>query len=224
MTRMPLPDAPKTATIDDARTVGHTPASAFGDDPMTRWFFPDGASRETGLGRHFTTLITRQYGLHGVCKQTESAAAFWVSPEGADKAVPDAKTTQGLVEILGDRAPAFQEAVMAAAEHGPAEPHWYLAAIGADPAARGQGHGSRRPEHRHVAQEFLQQLRRRQLPRSRRPPPPHPRPRLQEPHRPHARLRSGGVGGVRRRGQVPCGGPMIFRPIRSASHFAWCSE
>ncbi|MEU4100321.1 GNAT family N-acetyltransferase [Streptomyces tanashiensis] len=142
MTRMPLPDAPKTATIDDARTVGHTPASAFGDDPMTRWFFPDGASRETGLGRHFTTLITRQYGLHGVCKQTESAAAFWVSPEGADKAVPGAKTTQGLVEILGDRAPAFQEAVMAAAEHGPAEPHWYLAAIGADPAARGQGHGS----------------------------------------------------------------------------------
>ncbi|MEV4426467.1 GNAT family N-acetyltransferase [Streptomyces sp. R-07] len=142
MTRMPLANTPKTATIDDARTVGHTLASAFGDDPMMRWFFPDGTSRETDLVRYFTTLFTRQYGLHGVCERTESAAAFWVSPEGADKAVPDAETIQQLVEILGDRAPVFQEAVMAAAEHGPTEPHWYLAVIGADPAARGQGHGS----------------------------------------------------------------------------------
>ncbi|MFF8379857.1 GNAT family N-acetyltransferase [Streptomyces sp. NPDC015661] len=142
MTLMTLANTPKTATIDDARTVGHTLASAFGDDPMMQWFFPDGASRETDLVRYFTTLFTRQYGLHGVCERTESAAAFWVSPEGADKAVPDAETIQQLVEILGDRAPVFQEAVMAAAEHGPAEPHWYLAVIGADPAARGQGHGS----------------------------------------------------------------------------------
>ncbi|MFD0073677.1 GNAT family N-acetyltransferase [Streptomyces sp. NPDC127166] len=142
MNRMTLANTPKPATIDDAHMVGRTLASAFGDDPMMRWFFPDETTRETGLGRYFTTLFTRQYGLHGVCERTGSAAAFWVSPEGADKAVPDADTIQQLVEILGDRAPVFQEAVMAAAEHGPAEPHWYLALIGADPAARGQGHGS----------------------------------------------------------------------------------
>ncbi|MCZ0979886.1 GNAT family N-acetyltransferase [Streptomyces diastatochromogenes] len=142
MTRMTLSNAPKTATIDDARTVSRTLASAFGDDPMMRWFFPEDATREADLGRYFTTLFTRQYGLHGVCERTGSAAAFWVSPEGADKAVPDAETIQELVEILGDRAPVFEEAVMAAAEHGPAEPHWYLAVIGSDPAARGRGHGS----------------------------------------------------------------------------------
>ncbi|MER7949005.1 GNAT family N-acetyltransferase [Streptomyces sp. NPDC096079] len=142
MTRMTLSNTPKTATIDDARTVSRTLASAFGDDPMMRWFFPDDASREAALGRYFTTLFTRQYGLHGVCERTESAAAFWVAPEGADKAVPDDATVQELVEILGDRAPVFREAVMAAAEHGPAEPHWYLAVIGADPDARGRGHGS----------------------------------------------------------------------------------
>ncbi|MFE7599556.1 GNAT family N-acetyltransferase [Streptomyces sp. NPDC057494] len=142
MTRMTLANTPEPATIDDARAVSRTLASAFGDDPMMRWFFPDEASREADLGRYFTTLFTRQYGLHGVCERTGSAAAFWVSPEGADKAVPDAETIQELVEILGDRAPVFREAVMAAAEHGPAEPHWYLAVIGADPAARGQGHGS----------------------------------------------------------------------------------
>ncbi|MFJ5832214.1 GNAT family N-acetyltransferase [Streptomyces sp. NPDC093089] len=142
MTRMPLDNAPMTATIDDAPMVGRTLASAFGDDPMMRWFFPDAATRETDLGRYFTTLFTRQYGLHGVCERTGSAAAFWVSPEGADKAVPDAETIQELVAILGDRAPVFREAVTAAAEHGPTEPHWYLAVIGADPAARGRGHGS----------------------------------------------------------------------------------
>ncbi|AJF65559.1 GNAT family N-acetyltransferase [Streptomyces vietnamensis] len=142
MTRMTLANTPKPATIEDARAVSGTLAAAFGDDPMMRWFFPDEASRTTDLGRYFTTLFTRQYGLHGVCERTESAAAFWVSPEGADKAVPDAETVQELVEILGDRAPVFQEAVTAAAEHGPKEPHWYLAVIGADPAARGQGHGS----------------------------------------------------------------------------------
>ncbi|WP_086831399.1 N-acetyltransferase [Streptomyces sp. NRRL B-24572] len=142
MTRMTLSNIPKPATIDDAPMVGRTLASAFGDDPMMRWFFPDEATREAGLGRYFTTLFTRQYGLHGVCERTGSAAAFWVSPEGADKAVPDAETIAELVEILGDRAPAFEQAVMAAAEHGPKEPHWYLAVIGADPSARGQGHGS----------------------------------------------------------------------------------
>ncbi|MFF7850868.1 GNAT family N-acetyltransferase [Streptomyces sp. NPDC007910] len=142
MTRMPLTNTPKTAVIDDAPVIGRTLASAFGDDPMMRWFFPDDATREAGLGRYFTTLFTRQYGLHGVCERTDAAAAFWVSPEGAEKAVPDAGTIRELQEILGDRAGAFRDAVTAAAGHGPAEPHWYLAVIGADPAARGRGHGS----------------------------------------------------------------------------------
>ncbi len=139
---MPLSNTPKTAMIDDAPMVSGVLARAFGDDPMMRWFFPDDASREAGLGRYFTTLFARQYGLHGVCERTDAAAAFWVAPEGQDKAVPDAETVQELQEILGDRAGLFRAAVEAAAEHAPQEPHWYLAVIGADPAARGQGHGS----------------------------------------------------------------------------------
>ncbi|WP_329281798.1 GNAT family N-acetyltransferase [Streptomyces sp. NBC_00691] len=142
MTRMPTSNTPKAAIIDDAPMVSGVLARAFGDDPMMRWFFPHDASREAGLGRYFTTLFTRQYGLHGVCERTDSAAAFWVAPEGQDKAVPDAETVQELQAILGDRADLFRQAVEAAAGHTPPEPHWYLAVIGADPAARGQGHGS----------------------------------------------------------------------------------
>ncbi|MFG2987553.1 GNAT family N-acetyltransferase [Streptomyces sp. NPDC048258] len=142
MTLMPMTNTLKMATIDDAQPVSRTLARAFDDDPMMRWFFPDDSSREAQLGRYFTTLFTRQYAHHGVCERTASAAAFWVPPEGQAKAVPDAETIQELQNILGDRAPLFRDAVEAAATHTPEEIHWYLAVIGADPAARGQGHGA----------------------------------------------------------------------------------
>ncbi|CAL9568162.1 hypothetical protein SUDANB176_04783 [Streptomyces sp. enrichment culture] len=142
MPRMPMTNTPKKATIDDAPLVSRTLVRAFGDDPMMRWFFPDDVSREAALGRYFATIFTRQYVRHGVCERTEAAAAFWVPPEAQDKAVPDAGTVQELQNILGDRAPLFGDAVETAARHTPREPHWSLAVIGADPAARGQGHGA----------------------------------------------------------------------------------
>ncbi|MEV4436991.1 GNAT family N-acetyltransferase [Streptomyces sp. NPDC049555] len=142
MTHVPIKNTPQMATLDDVQPISRALARAFDDDPMMRWFFPDDASREVQLGRYFTTLFTRQYALHGVCERTDAAAAFWVAPEGQEKAVPDAGTIQELQEILGDRAPVFRDAVQAAAAHAPQEPHWYLAVIGADPDARGQGHGS----------------------------------------------------------------------------------
>ncbi|MDT9693307.1 GNAT family N-acetyltransferase [Streptomyces sp. P9(2023)] len=142
MTRMSMTNTPQTATIDDAPLVGRTLTRAFDDDPMMRWFFPDDASREASLGRYFTTLFTRQYVHHAVCERTASAVAFWVPPEAAAKAVPDADTIEELTSILGDRAPVFGAAVEEAGKHTPQKPHWYLALVGADPAAQGQGHGA----------------------------------------------------------------------------------
>jgi ribosomal protein S18 acetylase RimI-like enzyme len=142
MDRMPITSTPTTATADDAALVARTLARAFDDDPMMRWFFPDDDAREAVLGRYFATIFTRQYGRHGVCEHTEAAAAFWVPPEAQAKAVPDAETIQELLNLLGDRAPLFRDAVETAAKHTPQEPHWYLAMIGADPAAQGQGHGA----------------------------------------------------------------------------------
>ncbi|GAU65710.1 putative acetyltransferase [Streptomyces sp. NBRC 110611] len=139
---MPRTNTPETATPHDAPLIGRTLARAFDDDPMMRWFFPDGASREAGLGRYFTTIFARQYVHHGVCERTEAAAAFWVPPEAQAKAVPDAETIRQLQNLLGDRAGLFRDAVETAAQHTPQEPHWYLAVIGADPAAQGQGQGA----------------------------------------------------------------------------------
>ncbi|MFJ8083247.1 GNAT family N-acetyltransferase [Streptomyces sp. NPDC096205] len=137
---MPMTNTPKPATLDDTPLISGTLARAFDDDPMMRWFFPDDASREASLVRYFTTLFTGQYVHHGVCERTDAAAAFWVAA-GA-QAVPEPDTIQQLQDILGDRAPLFRDAVETAARHTPREPHWSLALIGADPAARGQGHGA----------------------------------------------------------------------------------
>lgn len=142
MARMPMTHTPRTATADDAPLVSRTLARAFDDDPMMRGFFPDDASREAGLSRYFTTIFTRQYARHAVCERTEAATAFWVPPEAQAKAVPDAETVRQLQEILGDRAPLFRDTIETAAKHTPQEPHWYLAVIGVDPAAQGQGHGA----------------------------------------------------------------------------------
>ncbi|MFH8476928.1 GNAT family N-acetyltransferase [Streptomyces sp. NPDC018000] len=139
---MAITNMPKTAAIDDAALISRSLAHAFDDDPMMRWFFPEDSSREASLGSYFTTIFTRQYVDNGVCECTEAAAAFWVPPEAQAKAVPDAETIQELQNILGDRAGLFRDAVEAAAEHTPQEPHWYLALLGADPAAQGQGHGA----------------------------------------------------------------------------------
>ncbi|MER7764531.1 GNAT family N-acetyltransferase [Streptomyces sp. NPDC097619] len=137
-----LSNTPVAAVTADAPAVARHLSRAFVDDPMMRWFFPSDETRPERLERYFGTLFTRQYGLHGRCERTDAAAAFWVPPEGAEKAVPDEETVRLLREILGDRAELFGEAVAAAAAHAPQEPHWYLAVVGADPAARGRGHGS----------------------------------------------------------------------------------
>ncbi|MFI8826315.1 GNAT family N-acetyltransferase [Streptomyces sp. NPDC053431] len=139
---MAMMNMPEAAAIGDAEAISGTLARAFDDDPMMRWFFPDDASREATLGHYFSALFTRQYLHNGVCERTGAAAAFWVPAEAQEKAVPDDQTIRRLVDILGDRAGLFREAVETAAVHTPPEPHWSLALIGADPAAQGTGQGA----------------------------------------------------------------------------------
>ncbi|MCX5205326.1 GNAT family N-acetyltransferase [Streptomyces sp. NBC_00237] len=139
---MPITTAPQTATVDDAPQISRILARAFVDDPMMLSFFTEDATREASLTRYFSTLFTRQYLLHGLCERTASAASFWVPTEAQEKAVPDADTIAELRNILGDRAEAFGAAVETAARLAPQEPHWSLSLVGADPDARGQGHGA----------------------------------------------------------------------------------
>ncbi|POX38704.1 GNAT family N-acetyltransferase [Streptomyces sp. Ru73] len=133
---------PRAATTDDAGPIARSLSLAFTDDPLMSWLLPDADTRGERLARYFGTLFHRQYGPHGRCELTDSAAAFWVPPESRDKAVPDAGTVAELTAVLGDRAPLLGGVVEQVVAHTPQEPHWYLAVIGADPAVRGQGHGA----------------------------------------------------------------------------------
>ncbi|MFI8992742.1 GNAT family N-acetyltransferase [Streptomyces sp. NPDC053542] len=139
---MPNICTPRAATPGDAESISRSLARAFDDDPLMSWLLPDAATRGERLGRYFATLFRRQYGPHGRCELTGSAAAFWVPPEARDKAVPDAGTVHELMDILGERALLLREVVEQVAAHTPEEPHWYLAVIGADPEVRGRGHGA----------------------------------------------------------------------------------
>ncbi|MBD0694507.1 GNAT family N-acetyltransferase [Streptomyces sp. CBMA123] len=135
-------DTPRAATGDDVGAIAGVFARAFGDDPMMCWFFPDDATRPAALDGYFSTLLTRQYLPHGVCERTEHAAALWVGPEAQEKAVPDEGTIRELSGLLGDRTGWFRHCAEAAAANAPQEAHWYLAVIGADPAAQGRGQGA----------------------------------------------------------------------------------
>ncbi|MFF7988743.1 GNAT family N-acetyltransferase [Kitasatospora xanthocidica] len=139
---MRITETPRTATPDDAASISRSLAPAFDDDPMMCWFFPDEGSRQALLRRYFATLFTRQYVHTAVCERTADAAAFWVPPKAQAKAVPDAATVRELTELLGDRAELFGRTVEEVGRHAAQEPHWYLALIGADPVAQGQGQGA----------------------------------------------------------------------------------
>ncbi|MCF6525947.1 GNAT family N-acetyltransferase [Streptomyces sp. JJ36] len=140
---MVISRTPVAAPPGDTPLVGRILAAAFTDDPVTRWLFPDGtADREERLARYYALLHRHQYAPHALCERTDAAAAFWVPPEAQEQAVPDAAALRELPELLGERGTTRLHATFAlVARHTPHTPHWYLAVLGTEPAARGRGHG-----------------------------------------------------------------------------------
>ncbi|MEU2559373.1 GNAT family N-acetyltransferase [Streptomyces longispororuber] len=133
---------PRPVTPDDVSSLATTLARSFASDPMMRWLFPDADTRGERLERYFATLYTRHYGPHGLCELTGSAASFWLPPRTGDEAEPDEELFAELGAVLGEHANRLGASYEVITRYTPAEPHWYLAVVGADPAARGQGHGA----------------------------------------------------------------------------------
>ncbi|MFI9721658.1 GNAT family N-acetyltransferase [Streptomyces sp. NPDC052396] len=129
----------KPVGTGDTTQVSTILARAFDDDPIMRRLFPDDASRPDRLGQFFGGQVDWLYGPHGHCEFTESAAALWAPPGAHDTGLPPREWTEPL---LGERAVLLEELIGLIGKHTPAEPHWYLGTLGADPAAQGQGHGA----------------------------------------------------------------------------------
>ncbi|WP_017597004.1 GNAT family N-acetyltransferase [Nocardiopsis lucentensis] len=146
----------RTATMNDVARLVRVLGRAFQDDPLFRWFFPDGEDR---LARSMRVCALNAGfghvpgGTAWVHESRETAggtpviggAALWTPPgetaEGpltALRSLPHWVRLMGVARVL--RVFRFLGAVRATA---PEEPHWYLAVLGTDPAVQGTGVGSR---------------------------------------------------------------------------------
>lgn len=138
----------RPATKTDIRPLSAALARSFHDDPVATWLLPDDASRVARQARLFAAMTRHQHladgGVEVACDgPTIGAAALWDPPnrwQESRRAV--AMMLPTLIPAMGRRLSALKVlGDLMKAEH-PEEPHWYLAVIGADTAARGRGLGA----------------------------------------------------------------------------------
>ncbi|MFI0408649.1 GNAT family N-acetyltransferase [Actinomadura sp. 3N508] len=144
----PSPPAVRDAATPDAAEIAALLGRAFDDDPLWSWLVPDEASRVRRLAGVFEIMLRRVHLPHGGTElagrdaRTE-AAALWNPP--GHWHVPfrvQAAQTLPLLRVLGARTPVSLRTLGAIEKHHPREPHWYLAVLGTDPPAQGNGLGS----------------------------------------------------------------------------------
>jgi GNAT superfamily N-acetyltransferase len=149
MTSQSRPSPPvRTAGDADAAEIAAVLGRAFDDDPVWRWLLPDDASRVRRMTALFGVMLRQVHLRHGATEATgrgggTEAAALW-DPPGHWRIPLRRQAAQGvpLVRILGTRTPATLRALGAIEKHHPKEPHWYLAVLGTDPPAQGNGLGA----------------------------------------------------------------------------------
>ena len=106
-------------------------ARAFADDPVLSWVFPEDTEARLRL---LWAVVA-----HGHVDAADGVGAIWRAPdETVEEGDASALYASSTPEELG-RLAALDGAMTAAHPHD--EPHWYLLAIGTDPAVQGQGRG-----------------------------------------------------------------------------------
>lgn len=135
----------RPATPADVTVLAAILARAFYDDPPLMWLLPDPATRFDRVTRMFATVIgiesLRYGGVDVVCGGGKIlGGAVWLPPgrrragfRAQVRAVPN--HVRVLAGALG-RAARYGSALEGA---HPKEPHWYLKAVGIDPAWQGLG-------------------------------------------------------------------------------------
>lgn len=139
----------------DLRELSATLSRAFFDDPVMMWIFPDGKTRAGYLTRMFAAMTRHHHLPRGGVEVADpgtdtstgprpgvGAAALWDPPnQWQESRWAEFAMMPAFLRVFGLRsgtARAIQETMK---RKHPEEPHWYLAAIGSDPAVRGQGYG-----------------------------------------------------------------------------------
>lgn len=135
----------RPATSADVKKLAEVLARAFYDDPPLIWLLPDPATRLARITRMFATVIgiesLRYGGVDVVCDGEEIAGgAVWLPPghwqPGFREKVQAAPHYARALAAAWRRVARYGRALDSAR---PKEPHWYLKAIGVDPAWQGHG-------------------------------------------------------------------------------------
>ena len=118
-------------------------ASAFVDDPVSAFIFPDGDRRETILQEFFAVQLSRTYLPRGEVYTTGDAigAAMWLPPDSRRPTIGDQLAYLRVSLASGSYRSARRLAV-ALQRHRPLLAHYYLGTVGVAPAHQRGGLGS----------------------------------------------------------------------------------
>jgi ribosomal protein S18 acetylase RimI-like enzyme len=134
----------REATRSDLPSLGRCLARAFEDDPVSEFFFPDSRSRLRRLDPFYRFAIENM-ARHGVVYTDDDlrGAAVWQEP------LPRAPGRREmlargvvLLRIVRGAFPRVLRLGQAVQRAHILEPHWYLAALGSEPARQRRGVGS----------------------------------------------------------------------------------
>jgi GNAT superfamily N-acetyltransferase len=129
----------------EAAVAGAVLGQAFVDDPVFGWLL-EGRSqlqqRLTLVFSAFAAAATRKPDAQVLVTAERTAASVWLPPgRWQTPAVEVLRHTPDLLRAFGPRVPRSLSLLSRVEKHHPAEPHWYLEAIGTVPHARGRGIG-----------------------------------------------------------------------------------
>ncbi len=144
---MPTGSSVRKATPADAPRLARALASAFQDDPVIAWIFPDEQRRGRVLPAFMEFRLRKLAFPHDEVWMTAdgAAAAVWLPPPGRWQLSRSQRVRllPPLIRFLGLRTASVLGALDRMEERHPRDPpHWYLFILGTEQAAQGQGLGS----------------------------------------------------------------------------------
>jgi ribosomal protein S18 acetylase RimI-like enzyme len=144
---MPTGSSVRKATLADAPRLAQALASAFQDDPVIAWIFPDERRRRRVLPAFMEFRLRELAFPHDEVWMTVggAAAAVWLPPPGRwQLSRPQRlRLLPPLVRFFGLRTASILGGLDRMEEGHPRDPsHWYLFILGTEQAAQGRGLGS----------------------------------------------------------------------------------
>jgi ribosomal protein S18 acetylase RimI-like enzyme len=137
----------RKATLADAPGLAQALASAFQDDPVIAWIFPDQQRRRAVLPAFMEFRLRKLAFPYDEIWMTAdgAAAAGWLPPPGRWQLSrrQRLRLLPSLVRFLGRRTASVLGGLERMEERHPdSPPHWYLFILGTEQAAQGRGLGS----------------------------------------------------------------------------------